>query len=176
DPLRRNDLAEDAAHSHVVALGPPPDVTILSPDPQVDLADGHRPARAHAEPALDQLGLRERVEDKAPRRFERPNHRDLAVRRRRDLQLSGDLHVISYRLVRRGFLAFALSSSSSASSCSYEAFQNLRYSSSHAFASARGAASRRRGRRWASRAWEMSPAFSSTLRCFDIAGWLIAKG
>src|SRR6185503_1415558 len=51
DPLRRDDLAEDAAHSHVVALGPPPDVTILSPDPEVDLADGHRPARAHAEPA-----------------------------------------------------------------------------------------------------------------------------
>ena len=54
--------------------------------------------------------------------------------------------------------------------------QYLRYSISQLVASARGAASRRHGRRWASRPREIRPAFSSTLRCLEIAGWLMANG
>ena len=40
----------------------------------------------------------------------------------------------------------------------------------------RGTASIRHGLRWASFPREMRPARSRTLRCFEIAGWLIAKG
>src|SRR5262249_17985626 len=36
--------------------------------------------------------------------------------------------------------------------------------------------SRRRGRRCASRPREIRPARSSTLRCLEMAGWLMAKG
>src|SRR5437867_5000751 len=34
----------------------------------------------------------------------------------------------------------------------------------------------RQGRRWASRPREIRPARSSTLRCLEMAGWLMAKG
>ncbi len=43
-------------------------------------------------------------------------------------------------------------------------------------ASCSGLASIRAGRRWASRPRRISPARSSTFRCLEIAGWLMAKG
>src|SRR3569833_932802 len=43
-------------------------------------------------------------------------------------------------------------------------------------ASRSGPASSRHGRRWASRPREIRPARSSTFRCFEIAGWVIANG
>jgi len=43
-------------------------------------------------------------------------------------------------------------------------------------ASASGLARRRHGRRCASRPREIRPARSSTLRCLEIAGWVIANG
>src|SRR6266446_4973571 len=87
-----DDLAVDAAHDHLGAVGVAPDEAVAAAHPEVDLADRQRPPAEHPQPALDQLRLRVRLEDEVAWSIEDARHHDLALAARRHLEVSSALH------------------------------------------------------------------------------------
>src|SRR5690606_29341548 len=85
-PFRRRDLREGAGEPHVGHTRLAPDVPVTSADPQVDLAEWHRPAARAEHPLLDEPGLRERLEYELARRGELAHDLDLELARLVDLQ------------------------------------------------------------------------------------------
>src|SRR5579862_9049501 len=65
DAVRRRDLAEDATHAHFFTGRTAPHITERTADTEIDFADRERPSGRAGQPALEQLGLGEGVEDEA---------------------------------------------------------------------------------------------------------------
>src|SRR4029078_11989234 len=86
------DLLVGAAHPHLLAVRSLQDVAEAAADPGVDVADGDRPVPG-PEPALEQLGLEEGLEDQVAWGVEDARHQDLAVAGGGHLQVAGVPHV-----------------------------------------------------------------------------------
>ena len=145
---------------------------------QVDLAHDEVPALG-AVPTDQQLGPREGVEHQPPGGVEGPGEDDFrvggasstrhgaviagggAIAPARARTVAGARRPAARRAPRRGS-----GSSRPSSGGTLEPVGG----------GPRGRASSRHGRRWASRRRETSPARSSTLRCLEMAGWLMANG
>src|SRR5258707_14754982 len=59
DAPGRVDLAMDAPHAHLFALGAAPDPAVGAAGPEIHLADGEGPAGRRGEPAPEEVGLGE---------------------------------------------------------------------------------------------------------------------
>src|SRR5579862_7027914 len=148
--LRRNDLEEDAMLPEgLSAIGTAEEPTPFATGTRVDLDQGGG-MTFRAPPVRQHLGVSPSVEDDVAR----------GVEHARDFE--GVAHFFFLR--------------NNASSRSNRRSQKRRYGSSQSATPRSGPASRRQGRHWASRPRAISPACSSTLRCFEIAGILIANG
>src|SRR5262249_50075823 len=140
DALVRHDLAVDATHAHLGAIGAAPHPAVGAADAQINLTDRKRPAPLDAQPALEQLRPGVGGKDQLARRVEAARHHDLAVADCRHFQLSAVVH---HRppfgvALRLGFLTLAFSSSSNSSRRWKLPSQNRRYVWSHSLASASG--------------------------------------
>src|SRR5207248_3833188 len=91
EALGTHHLTNDATHAHLSAVGAAQDEAPRSADLEVAFADSERKP-AWAEPALEELASRERVEDHRARRVEHAHHLDLAIRGRGDLECTGVEH------------------------------------------------------------------------------------
>jgi hypothetical protein len=91
DARGRHDLAIDAAHAHRAAARALREEAPRAADSKIDFAFGQRPA-VRAEPALEERGRRQRLEDEIARCVEDARHDDLAIAARFDLERSGVLH------------------------------------------------------------------------------------
>ena len=104
EPLGRRDLSIDAAHLHLGAVGAAPDEVPRPAHPEIDLADGHRPA---AGPSIQRgtcSGLVQASKTSSPRASKTPRHRDLPLGGRRTCKFRSSSSVHSPSLGAVTFL------------------------------------------------------------------------
>src|SRR5205807_5056978 len=108
--IRRRDLAIDAAHPHISSIRSTQYEAKAAADSQIYVANYQRPS-ARSEPALEQLGLGEGVEDQVTRCVEDAAQDHFPVRRGSYRQASIVFHRCSPLLLGLRFFGRCISSS-----------------------------------------------------------------